>query len=157
MAIAGLNPLVPGRPPAPPPRLPLPGMAGQMPGAPPSPAAPQALGQAGLQARARIWVISARKVLMMALPLLQASSEDGQAVIKAISALSKFEVVPENDMAGTEDATLKPTGMPSSVGPGPESPVSALGGQAAVGGGGMLPTPAARMGAMPPTGMVFPG
>lgn len=70
-------------------------------GAPPAAPAPSAqapsaptgpLSQAGLRGRALLGVLSARKQLELAAPLLGIGSEEGKAVYSAIKALAKLDV-----------------------------------------------------------------
>lgn len=125
--MAGAPPGLPGPPPAAPapPEMP--------PGTPPQ-AAPQGLVQEGLKARAYLQTGIARKLLETALPTVGSASEEGKAIISALSALKKVAPTPgDSDLTDTEVDALKP-----GMSPGPP-PGGGMGGGAAEGGGGVVP------------------
>ncbi len=109
-----------------------------MPGAPP--AAPvTAPPQAGLEARARLMVMAARKALEQAVPILGAGSDDGKKVITALRALGDVTGEAQDGLLASEHAAMgqavaavPPGGMPM-TGPTP--------GAGSMGGAPMGPPP----------------
>jgi|SRR5262245_8547790 len=91
------------------------------PGAPPRP-----LAQEGLQAKARLQVVLARKVLESVLPILGSESEEGKAVTKALTALAAIASAQDPTLQESEAASLRQVASPSGVGA-PRRPQSALG------------------------------
>lgn len=71
------------------------------------PAAPVAPGpQAGLEARARLMVLAARKALEQAVPILGVGSDDGKKIITALRALADVTGEPAEGLAQSEMAAL---------------------------------------------------
>lgn len=86
-------------------------------GAPPSPVAPVALQQQGMVARARIKALLARRMLEDALPVLTSGSEDGQAIVKALSALKSVGEPSDPGLQVSEAQAEAPPGGPGAMAP----------------------------------------
>lgn len=98
-----------------------PGMGAAPPSAPsPSAQAPAAptgpLSQAGLRGRALLGVLSARKQLELAAPLLGIGSPEGKAVYDAIKALAKVDVQAAPSLTQAEAQSSQEAVRPVQVG-----------------------------------------
>jgi hypothetical protein len=120
-----------------------------MSGGPPTPAAPPMMNQEALKARARLWVIAARKALEMALPVLGSGSDEGKLVTRALSAIGGVTTEPAQGLSESEHQALRPPGIPG--------PVSQGGGVMGPGLGPGAPPTQGTIGGMPPTGTVMQG
>lgn len=108
-----------------------------MPGAPPAaPVAPAS--NPGLEARARLMVLAARKALEQAVPILGAGSDDGKKIITALRALGDVTgeateglLAAEHAALGQAVAPVPSGGMPMqgpTPGPGSLMPGAPMGG-----------------------------
>ena len=124
------------------------GLQGQAPPAAPVRSQPQA--QAGLVAQARLRALIARKLLEAAVPILGTDSEDGKAVLGALTALKKISGDTAPGLMQSEHRALAGAVQPVPP-PGPAGPPP----------GGMPmrgPAPApGSMGAGSPMAMPMPG
>lgn len=80
----------------------------------PNAAPAQSMAQEGLQAKARLQIILARKVLEAVLPVLGSDSEEGKSVTKALTALaaiSRGEAEPK--LLESEAASLRQVAAPA--------------------------------------------
>lgn len=92
-----------------------PGGAMALPGAPPGPAAPAMLMQEAIKARARVEVMSARKTLERALPILGSGTEEGEAIVKALTALKNVSLDVAPGLEESESAASQPDGAPQPI------------------------------------------
>lgn len=115
---------------------------------PPAPSAPPAAPvappqAAGLQSRARLMVLAARKALEQAVPILGVGSDDGKKIITALRALADVTGEPSEGLVQAEVGALEqavapvpgggmpmagPTPGPGSMSPGRPVPMGGPGG-----------------------------